>query len=64
MVDNLIKGVIFGVLLYAWYYAGVAVPWINEGANMVTGFDGVAYAVPGFGYLVLSIFAIALARGK
>ena len=64
MVDNLIKGVIFGVLVYAWYYAGVMVPWINDGANMVTGFNGDTYAVPGLGYLVWSIFAIALARGK
>ena len=64
MVDNLIKGVIFGVLLYVWYHAGVAVPWINEGSNTINGLNGESYAVPGFAYLVWSIFAIALARGK
>ncbi len=64
MVDNLIKGVIFGVLVYVWYYAGVMVPFINEGSNMITGLNGDVYAVPGFAYLIWSIFAIALARGK
>jgi len=64
MVDNLIKGVLFGVLLYVWYYVGTEVPWVNEGANMVTGLNTVSYGVPGFAYLVWSIFAIALARGK
>jgi len=63
MVDNLIKGVIFGLLVYVWYYVGTTVPWINEGSYTVQSLTE-SYQVPGLGYLVWSIFAIALARGK
>lgn len=62
MVDNLIKGVIVGVLIFVWYYAGTAVPWTGDGAREVGSNIGITYMVPGLGYLVWSFLAFALAR--
>ena len=61
MVDNLIKGVIVGVLAFVWYYAGVEVQWINLGSFPVTGV-GPDYTVPGLGYLFFTFLAFTLAR--
>ncbi len=61
MVDNLIKGVILGVLAVIWYYAGVAVPWVNQGSFMVAGVGG-DYAIPDLGYMFFTFLAFMLAR--
>ena len=64
MVDNLIKGVIAGLLTYVWYYFGTAVPWTGDGAFMVaSNIEGVSYAIPSLGYWFFSFMAFAMARG-
>ena len=63
MVDYLIKGVIAGVLTYAWYYAGTSVPFTSEGAFMVESNIGISYAIPSLGYWFFSFLAFAMARG-
>jgi len=63
MVNNLISAVVLGVLAYVWYYVGVSVPWVNDGAFTVTGMDGGMYAIPDLGYLFWSFLAFSLARG-
>ncbi len=63
MVDNLIKGVIVGVLAFVWYYAGTALPWTGEGAHEVmTNIPGLSYAIPSLGYLFFSYLAFATAK--
>jgi hypothetical protein len=63
MVNNLISAVVLGVVIYAWYYVGTAVPWVNDGAFSVMGMNGQAYVVPDLGYLFWSFLAFALAKG-
>jgi hypothetical protein len=61
MVDNLIKGVVLGVLIMVWYYAGVAVPWLNLGAFSVAGIGG-DYMFVDLGYLFFTVLAFGLVR--
>ena len=62
MVDNLLKGVIVGVLIYVWYYAGTSVAWLSVGSYEVNSNIG-TYAIPALGYWFWSFLAFALARG-
>jgi len=63
MVDNLIKGVVLGVLITVWYYAGVSVPWVNQGSFTVAGVGG-DYAFVDLGYLIFTVLAFKLASSK
>lgn len=63
MVDNLIKGVILGIVTYVWYYFGTSVPWTGDGSFGVTSATGIPYAIPGLGYLFFTFLAFMLARG-
>ena len=57
MVDNLIKGVLVGILGYAWYFLGT---W-----EMLRGTAQDYSADPGTGYIFFTILAAALlASGK
>lgn len=62
MVDNIIKGVVVGILIFAWYYVGTSVPWTGDGARQVSSNIGLTYMVPSLGYLIWSALAFALAR--
>ena len=64
MVDNLIKGVIAGVLTYVWYYVGTAVPFTSEGSfAVVWTAAGDTYSIPSLGYWFFTFLAFATARG-
>jgi len=64
MVDQLAKGVVFGVLVYVWFYVGTMVPGLADGAYTVNVTMGPvpAYVIPGFGYWFFSILAFVMAR--
>lgn len=66
MVDTIVKGVVFGVLVYVWFYVGTMVPGLADGAYTVTTNMGPipSYSLPGFGYWFFSILAFSMARGK
>lgn len=59
MVNDIIKGVVLGILTFVWYYVGVAVPMINNGAYEVVALGG-SYYIPGLGYVFFTILAIFL----
>ena len=64
MVNDLIKAVLLGVIIYAWYWVGTAAPWVSEGSFEVMSAGGNNYWIPGLGYLFFTFLTFALSRGK